>query len=421
MFYYFMSFNENIDYLQDVFYTKSLPTLDKVIELPVDNMPYMVRTADHDSYSFHLSGQELAALYEEHGEKILQQNIRMFEGGNPTNEAINRSCTGDDSANFYHYNNGVSILCESAKWDAFKKCIELKKPQIVNGGQTVRVLSQAKLDGELKDNVLVPVRIITSQGNKEFAGNVAVNLNNQTRVQGQFLKSNNPKIVQLAASLKALDWYLERREGEIEELTKEEREKIEASINGPLSEKTIPLKEGTQAYAATFYGNPGLARLNPAKMFIDVSDGGQFNRIFSESLSADNFAKAYMLYRAVDQKVSEFKRIKRRKAYDSDWKEHYEKILGKEFVDSRLSVLDDIVPQSTLFVIGICYQWYILKQGYTFEQLIEEIETLPEAINFALDQIVETQEASGDKWNKSWQSLLKNQKFFEDIIQNLGL
>lgn len=418
---FFKYTDENIEYLQDVFYTKSLPTLNETIQINLDNFPYMVRTANHDSYLFHIAGDFLAGLYEKYGEKILQQNIRMLEVGKPTNEAILRSCTGDDSENFYHYNNGVSFLCEYASWDAFSKIISMKKPQIVNGGQTVRILSKAKKNNYLKQNVIVPVRIITSHGDKEFAGNVAVNLNNQTRVEGSFLKSNNPRIVQLAASLRTLGWYLERREGEIIELEQDEKEKIESSIGGLLSEKTIPLKEGTQAYVATFYGNPGLARLNPARMFLDISDGGQFTKIFDQNMTAERFAEAFMLYKQVEKKINQFKLYKRRKKVDLNWKQNYEILLGNEFVGKRQSLLEQVVPQSTIFVIGFCFQWYIIRKGYKIEQLIQELDSSPDILSFALEKIIETQESGGEKLDKSWQSLLKSQEFFQEIKAKLDL
>ncbi len=417
---YFKYVDENVVYLHNKFYTKILPTLDKSITLDVRDPPYMVGLAhDHNSYLFHLHGGKLAELYNDHRERILQQNIRMFEGENPTNEAIYRSCTMDEPENFYHYNNGITILCDSAKWDPMKKRLEIVGPQIVNGGQTVRILHRAMSEGKLNDEVYAVVRVITSQGDKQFAGNVAVNLNNQTRVQGSFLKSNNPSIVQLASSLTAIGWFLERRDGEVEELTDSEKTKIEIAISGTLEEKSIPLKEGTQAYVATFYQNPGLARKDPAKMFLSVSEGGHFEKIFSTEMTAENFARSYELYRSTEDIINKYKKIKRRKKHDSDWKKKYGELFGHDFVGRRANIIDQMVPQSTIFLISLCYEEFIKKRKMDWDEMLHVIKSHPENLGKLLDIMITCQECGGDDLNKTWQTLLKSQEFFKVVSKQI--
>ena len=207
---------ENIKSLQDKFYRKTLPAIEEKIVFPIERgIPYQVRSADHDSYIFHTTGKTIAELYEQYGERLLQQNIRVYQGDKSTNASIRVTCTSGDAANFFHFNNGITFLCETAGWDQFTAKVSISKAQIVNGGQTARVIHQAHKDGQLKREVLVPIRVITSQGDKEFASDVAVNLNNQNKVESSFLRSNHPNIIQLANSLATLGWYLERREGEV--------------------------------------------------------------------------------------------------------------------------------------------------------------------------------------------------------------
>ena len=157
---------EDIRWLQDAFYRKHLPTVEAPIDFQLDFSPYQVRSANHDSYIFHSNAGTLAALYEKHGEQLLQQNIRVYQGDNATNSLIRQSATGTQSANFLHYNNGVTFLCESAQWDGFTRKLTLKKAQVVNGGQTIRVLRSATADRELRSDVSVVIRVITSQGTK---------------------------------------------------------------------------------------------------------------------------------------------------------------------------------------------------------------------------------------------------------------
>jgi AIPR protein len=235
---------EDLPRLQDAFYPRNLPTIEDPIVFDIDFPPYQVRAANHDSYLFHSQGKVLAMLYVKHGEQLLQQNIRVYQGNGATNSLIRKTATlPAEAQNFFHYNNGVTLLCETAQWE-FTKKLTLKKAQVVNGGQTIRVLHDAHNANELQKSVVVPIRVITAQGDREFASNVAVNLNNQIQIEPSFLRSNDASVVQLSSALMSMGWYLERREGEIDTLSSPERKAIESKIGGTLSEKIIRLKEG---------------------------------------------------------------------------------------------------------------------------------------------------------------------------------
>jgi hypothetical protein len=81
---------EDIKRLQDSFYRRHLPTVETPIDFQLDLPPYQVRSANHDSYIFHSPGKVLAELYAAHGEQLLQQNIRVYQGDNATNSLRQR-------------------------------------------------------------------------------------------------------------------------------------------------------------------------------------------------------------------------------------------------------------------------------------------------------------------------------------------
>ena len=170
---------EDLRWLQDTFYQKTLPTIEDAFELLLDQSPYLVRSANHDCYMFHLAAERLAELYGKFGEQLLQQNIRVYQGDKVTNAVIRKTAVGAEAEQFFHYHNGITFLSETAGWDGFVRKFTLKRFQVVNGGQTMRVLHQAWAEKELRSGVSVPVRVITSQGDKEFANNVTVNLNDR--------------------------------------------------------------------------------------------------------------------------------------------------------------------------------------------------------------------------------------------------
>jgi hypothetical protein len=310
---------ENLKWLWDTFYSKHLPTVDEQISFKNVMRTLPIKSSDHGSYLFGLPGKDLAVLYGKYGEKLLQQNIRVSEGNKPANKSIEQTCTGPDSANFFHYNNGVTFLCESARNDDFANTIILDKAQIVNGGQTIRVLHKAYSEKRLKDDVLVLVRVISSLGHKDFANNVAVNLNNQTTVDPSFLKSNDPRILQLHHSIFSLGWYLERREDEISQLPIEEIVLLEKHLGQSLDTRVIPLKEGAQSYVAIFLGELELAKKNPQRIFQELQDGGVFERIFDDKLTAEKFINSYRIRSAVQNFVDEFGKLKRKRSKMENW------------------------------------------------------------------------------------------------------
>jgi hypothetical protein len=405
---------EDINSLQDSFYRKNLPTVEEPIDFNLENAPYQVRSAMHDSYIFHISGTALAGLYHRHGEQLLQQNIRVYQGDNATNELIRKTAAGQESANFLHYNNGVTFLCEAAQYDGFTRKLTLRKAQVVNGGQTLRVLQSVHKSGSLKSDVLVPIRVITSQGDKEFAGNVAVNLNNQNRIEPSFLRSNDTRVVQLAAALASLGWYLERRESEVAGFTSTEKAAVESKINGPLENRVIPLKDGAQAYTATYMKQPEWAKKNPKRIFLSADDGGYFDRVFSNELTAEKFVAAHRLAQCVNEYVKQFMTRKRRKDKFGDWRKEYKELLGDKLVDAYGWLVDQVIPQSALFLTALVFDLRVMSQGRDVDALIKELEAGNEVLNnLIFDVIVVTK----DDINlaKSWPTLLKSQPFFDRV------
>lgn len=410
---------EDVRWLQDQLYQRTLPTLEAPIEFCLVQAPYPVRSANHDCWLFHVCGEELAHLYDAHGEQLLQQNIRVYQGDRGTNASIRRTCTGDDAGKFIHFNNGVTFLGEEAGWDAFTRKLTLRRGQVVNGGQTVRVLHSSFTEGQLRPDTLVPVRVITSQGDKNFASNVAVNLNNQNRIEPSFLRSNDPRILQLSSALASLQWYLERRDSEVASLTKTERNAIEARIGRSLDGAVIPLKSGSQAYVASFLRQPELAKKNPKRIFLGANDGGSFEKIFSSELSAERFVNAYRIAGSVESFIRQFMTRKRRKERVDDWEADYSEVLGEELVHDFGDVVDQVVPQSAVFLTSLAFEEAVRLRGHSAEQLATALETGSLAPLRRLLLVILGYAKGQPAMGKSWPTLLKSQQFFENVASYL--
>ncbi len=405
---------EDIKRLQDAFYQKHLPTVDEPIDFQLDFPPYQVRSANHDSYIFHSNAGAMAALYEKHGEQLLQQNIRVYQGDNATNSLIRQTATGVQSANFLHYNNGVTFLCEFAQWDGFTRKLTLRKAQIVNGGQTIRVLRAANSAAELRHDVSLVVRVITSQGDKGFASDVAVNLNNQNRIEPSFLRSNEPRVIQLASSLASMGWYLERRESEVDNLTVAERASIESQLGVGLQDRIIRLKEGAQAYVATFMRQPELAKKNPKRIFLAANDGGYFDRVFNSDLTAEKFVAAHRISGVVNEYVRQFMTRKRRKDRVEDWRKDYESLLGVAVMPKHADVVDQVIPQSAVFLTALVYDLSVATQNRPIDEVLAEMSSGQALLNDLLLLLIDIGKADPGT-SRSWPTLLKSQSFFEKV------
>lgn len=406
----------NLENIHNRFYNAHLPTLDATLDIALSRTPYMTKVGDHETYIFDLNGESLAKLYDKYGEEILQQNVRMFEGDRGTNLAIAKTASSaGESKDFFHFNNGISIICDSAIHKPFNNELSLERPQVVNGGQTMRILHRCYKQGELQNDVHAVVRVITTGKDKQFASNVAVNLNNQTRVDNTFLRSNDPRIVQLLHSLSTLGFFLERRAGEIDAMLPEELQALEHKFGSPFSNHVIPLKDGMQAYVATYYGDPQLAKKDPAKIFTD--DGGSFSKILQSDLTAEKFRDAYRLSRLVSDQVDQFKRIKRKRYSDvTERKSAYIKEFGA-LAGTVFQDLDLAIPQISIFGMALLFEKNKVSGGDSLKEFIDKASSDSTEIWRCFIELISARSALGIE--QSWPTLLKSGAFYRDAVAHL--
>ena len=236
-----------------------------------------------------------------------------------------------------------------------------------------------------------------------------------------FLRSNDQRVVQLDYALAALGWYLERRDGELNNATPDEKAAIEARIGHPLDGRIIRLKEGAQAYTATFYGQPEVAKKNPAKIFLAISDGGNYERIFSADMTAEKMVIAHEIKTFVDDFVRKFSSIRRRLQAADDVVAAYEPLLGKEVADGYKDVLHQVLPQCSLFLCGTIYKDLVDFQKKDPSEIPKLLQTDGRAlIQEHLFHILNYVKNNKSKADKSWPVLLKSNAFFAYITAYLG-
>ncbi len=83
---------------------------------------------------------EIAVLMQEHGDRLLESNIRRYPGlhGNRVNEGIRKTLLSDESENFYFFNNGLTLICDSFSYNALQSSdylVRAENLRIVHGSQ----------------------------------------------------------------------------------------------------------------------------------------------------------------------------------------------------------------------------------------------------------------------------------------------
>ena len=190
---------------------------------------------------------------------------------------------------------------------------------------------------------------------------------------------------------------------------------LEGKFGSPLAEHVIPLKDGMQAYAATFFGDPQLAKKDPSKIFTD--EGGSFSKILQSDLTAEKFRDSYLLSRLVAVQVDNFKKLKRKRYSDQDERRNtYLKEFGS-LVSPVFDELDVAVPQMTIFGMALIFEKYNQNKGVETSKLVQDLESHPELIWECFVELIGAKKALG--LDKSWPTILKSGAFYRDAIAHL--
>lgn len=171
-----------------------------------------------------VSVQEIHRLFNEHGSKLLERNIRRYLGlhTNRVNTAIHETlCDPQRSDKFYFYNNGITVVCDKFDYNAFQKSdykVQLKNMQVINGGQTCKTIQEtlnSVLSGVVGESAYVMVRIYQlAETHKDFVQDITYATNSQNPVDLRDLRSNDRIQKQLEIGIADLGYTYKRQREE---------------------------------------------------------------------------------------------------------------------------------------------------------------------------------------------------------------
>lgn len=199
----------------------------KLIKIPQESDIY-------DCYVGYISGNCLAEIYRDEGQRLIEKNVRSFlQATGKVNKGI-RDTLRSDPAMFMAYNNGISTIAEKVVIDDndstndFIIIKELIGWQIVNGGQTTASIYAAFQNKVDLSNVNVQMKLTVIKSDEQIdivIGNISRYANSQNKITMSDFSANDDfhiKLEQLSRRIyipvekgkPTQRWFYERARGQ---------------------------------------------------------------------------------------------------------------------------------------------------------------------------------------------------------------
>jgi AIPR protein len=209
-----------------------------------------------------ISGSELRRMYEAHQEALFDRNVRLYLGERKgsVNAGIRETLNSSDRTNFWAYNNGLTIVCDSYQLDA-DGTITLRDFSIVNGCQTTVTVANSATG--VAGQVEIPARIIASDDDA-VVDSIIRFTNSQTPIRQWDITARDRTNRRLKQELAAMPhpFFYELRHGEARSLTTDAKRQYQRDGRFQL----ISYDQLAQ-YLAAFGGLPHVAYKDKARLF----------------------------------------------------------------------------------------------------------------------------------------------------------
>lgn len=289
--------------LQEFYEKVFLPRMQdapEVLSFEIPSAPHG-KDSPHQSRVFTCRGRDLARMYDEHGERIFQRNVRYSLGMRSRSingQILETATNGTQNKDFWYFNNGITIVCKKIEPVPSGKMIRLHQPQIINGAQTTYALHEALNAGKLTDEVEVLIKAIATSDDA-FIDSVTLYTNSQNSIRLRDLCSNDEIQRKLQKIMLAYGYFYQRKRGE--------------TCGPDYAGRVISNETAAQAYMALYLDKPSQAKAQKGAIF-SKEPTGYYGAIFDESeqLLAEKFLMSWKLLGYVEGRKREYK-----KRYDS--------------------------------------------------------------------------------------------------------
>ena len=164
-----------------------------------------------------ISVRELHRIFEEHGDRLLERNVRRFLGhANRINMEIRDTLLDPEKAsNFYFYNNGITVVCDRFDFNTLQRSdyqVRITNLQVVNGGQTCKTIHQTLSENSscaAESSVLIRIYQLPDEST-EVVRDITRATNSQSPVDLRDLRSNDDIQRTLALGMEQLGFIYRR-------------------------------------------------------------------------------------------------------------------------------------------------------------------------------------------------------------------
>lgn len=255
---------------------------------PIDTQMTLFGKAIQEDFNYKrvivgkVSVAEIYHLIEEFGDALFEKNIRRYLGRNAVNEGIiNTLNDQQDRANFFFFNNGITMICDQFGYNGLQNqdwIVKMKRLQIINGGQTCKTIYQVIKEHPNEDfsQVYVLVRLYEVSDDEDIIRAITYATNSQNPVDFRDLKSNDD-----------CQKLLERGAADLGYSYKRKRD-------NSLSTNAIPSTVAAEAVFAVWRGRPHLAKYKRNEFFDKY-----YGEIFTD-LNAAQMIIAVVIFRFCD-------------------------------------------------------------------------------------------------------------------------
>lgn len=282
--------------------------------------------ACYEAYLLVIPGQQLAAIYDRWGARLLEQNVRVFlQARGKVNKGI-RITIENSPEMFFAFNNGITATAEavvSRKLGDGLVITKIKNLQIVNGGQTTASIHLAsRKKGNDLSNVFVQMKlsIVDAADALEVVPRISEYANSQNRVNAADFFANHPFHIRMEnfsrriyapspdGSFRESKWFYERARGQFQDaragLTVAQRRKFDLEY----PRRQMFNKTDLAKFLMLWRCHPNTVSKGAQKNFAEfaISIGAEWAKnpdSFNEMFFKDAIAKA-IVFRLVEKLVS---------------------------------------------------------------------------------------------------------------------
>ena len=309
--------------------------------------------------------KEIETLFNQHGDLLLDRNIRRFLGlqGNRVNTGIAATLNSPtERPNFYFYNNGITLLCKKFTYNALQGAdyqVKTDGLQIINGGQTCKTIQStlSALVGAVADieKAFVLIRLYElPDGSDDLVGSITYATNSQSPVDLRDLRSNDVRQKNLETDIAGLA-----------DATGRKWVYVRNRNNARLSRQHILSSRAAEAVLSVWRSMPHQAKTHSRELFSNLL----YDSIFTPHLNGTQVILATLVFRFAEKKRQQ------NAAGSPDWltyASHFVAMLMGRYLLADLGVTLDQLNH-TKFAAAIT-QWELKDEQY-HQNVLTDLQT----------------------------------------------